>query len=195
MPRSARLVINNTYYHILTRGNNRQQLFKEEKDFNYFLKLISDSKSEFEFDLYHYCLMSNHIHLLLKIIKASDLAKLLKSLKLSYSFYFRKKYSNSGYIFQGRYKSLLIENDAYLFDCGRYIERNPLRAKIVERLEDYRYTSYKFYALGEGNPILTENILYAQLGNSAQERQASYRDYVSKPRPYEELIDREFILR
>ena len=185
----------NTCYHILTRGNNRQQLFREEGDFNYFLKVLSDSKSEFEFDLYHYCLMSNHIHLLLKIIKASDLAKLLKSFKLSYSFYFRKKYSNSGYIFQGRYKSLLIENDAYLLDCGRYIERNPLRAKVVERLENYQYTSYRFYALGEANSILTENIIYAQLGNLPKERQESYRDYVSKSRPYEELIDREFVLR
>jgi REP element-mobilizing transposase RayT len=91
MPRSARLVINNTYYHILTRGNNRQQLFREDKDFNYFLKLLSDSKNEFKFDLYHYCLMSNHIHLLLKIIQASDLAKLLKSLKLSYSSRLRRR--------------------------------------------------------------------------------------------------------
>ncbi len=89
----------------------------------------------------------------------------------------------------------MIESDAYLLDCGRYIERNPLRAKIVERLEDYGYTSYRFYAFGETNALITENMLYAQLGNSAHERQALYRDYVSKPRPYEELIDREFALR
>lgn len=194
MPRTARFIIDNACYHIITRGNNRQKLFRDQQDFTYLLGLLLEAKDKFQFDLFHYCLMSNHFHLLLRITKASDLAKLLKSIKLSYSFYFRKKYTVSGYLFEGRYKSLLIEKDAYLLDCGRYIERNPLRAKIVRKLEDYPYSSYCFYALGKRDCFITEDILYKDLGRTPKERQAAYRKYVAEDRPYEEIIDKEFVL-
>ncbi len=98
--------------------------------------------------------MQNHIHLLLKIHKAQSLPRLIKSLTLSYTRRFHFKYKTSGYLWQGRYKSMLIEEDRHLLECGRYIERNPLEAGVAETPQDYPWTSYRVYAFGESNNLI-----------------------------------------
>ena len=189
MPRTGRLVQDNGVYHILNRGHDRRKLFPSTRDFKEFRTIIARYKGKFEFDLYHYCFMSNHFHLLLKISKGSDLKFLMKGICQSYSFHYKRHYKLSGYLFQNRYKNIPIAKDEYLMECGRYIERNPVRAEIADSPGGYYWSSYHFYAKGKLDDIMTPDPLFVALASADQERRAKYIEYVATPRPYEDLLD------
>ena len=193
MPRNARRLADGNNYHIITRGIDRRTLFSDESDNQYFLDIMRANLERFEISIYHYCLMVNHIHLLIKAVRATDLPKFMQIVLQRYAHYFRKKYLSVGFIFQNRYKSRLIDNDAYLLECGRYIERNPLRAKIVSELFKYRWSSYLLYAKGEQNEIVKLlNPLYLDLASTDEKRKEAYTNYVLQGRPYEDILDKEF---
>ena len=189
MPREARKLVNNGVYHVMLRGHNRAKLFECSEDHRRFLSTLARYKKEFPFHLYHYCLMPNHVHLLLKIGIAENLQKFMHRLATSYSYYSRKIYDRVGYVFQGRFKSLLIEDDAYLLDCGRYIERNPVRAEIVRDVADYKWSSYNYYAFNMPDYLITTNPLFIEIAASLRKRQKEYRRYIELSRNYEILID------
>lgn len=195
MPTAGRQIYDGAVCHIIQRGNNRQKIFRETEDFEKFLSLIKEYKAKYAFDVYNYCLMSNHIHFLIKISKGRDLPKLMQGVFQSFRFYYRRKYKYTGYLFQGRYKSKLIEKDSYLLECARYIERNPLRAGIIDDLSQYRWTSYMHYAYGCQNDIIITNPMYLTLEKTPAERQQDYREYVLTDRPYEDIIDKEFNIK
>lgn len=113
----------------------------------------------------------------------------MQRVNLRYAKYYRKKYKYCGHVFQDRFKSFAIEKDAYLLECGRYIERNPLKARIVEVLIDYPWVSYGYYAYGRGNEWVSRNPLYEELGRNERQRQLKYREYLLVERPYEKLIE------
>ncbi len=188
MPKSARQVYDETIYHIMQRGNNRQMIFTKNADCKRFLSLVKKYKAKYPFELYNYCLMKNHFHLLVKIHKKESLAKIMQGILQSFGYYFKEKYQYTGYLYQGRYKSKIIEKDEYLLECARYIETNPLRAGIVKNLDNYKWSSYTFYAYGDEKPLLTPNPLYSTFGRNKTGRK-SYRDYVLTPRMYENIID------
>ena len=142
MARGPRFVMDEGYYHVIQRGNDRRKVFRDDKDYEYFCMLLRKYLKKYASYLYHYCLMSNHLHLLLKVIKAKDLSRLMQGVNLSYTLYYKGKYRFTGSLWQGRYKSIVIEKDEYLMECGRYIERNPLRAGFVKDLKDYHFSSY-----------------------------------------------------
>lgn len=193
MPRDARKLVDGGCYHVVTRGIDRRILFEDEVDNQYFLDIVGNNLTRFEIAIFHYCLMANHIHLLIKVKKAADLPKFMQAILQGYAYYFRKKYLSVGFIFQNRYKSKLISNDAYLLECGRYIERNPLRSKMVLELSRYRWSSYLLYAKGEKNDIVKSwNPLYLNLADTDEERKELYVNYVSQGRPYEDILDKEF---
>jgi len=182
MPRPLRITVPNLPFHILDRGNNRQIVFQEDEGFVYFLKLLRRYKKELKFKLYHFCLMPNHIHLMIEPTIADSLPKIMMRLTLAYSVYFNKKYGGVGHVWQGRYKSSLIDKEDYFIWCGLYIELNPVRAKLVTQPEDWRWSSYNFYAFGEIDPLI-ENLIdvdpyYLQLGSSPGERQKRYRQNI-----------------
>ncbi len=154
MPRIFRLVLETGTLHILTRGNNRQRVFKDPKDYRHYLHLLKLCKEEHQFLLYHYCLMSNHVHLILGTTLKSNLSKLMKQINLRYAAYFRRRNRYCGYLWQGRFNSLLIERDRYLMACGRYIEMNPVRAKMVGNPGDYSSSTYRFYAYGKKDDLI-----------------------------------------
>ena len=189
MPRKPRRLTEAGVYHVVTRGNNRQALFREVKDYEFFLYLLERMKEEHLFEIYHYCLMKNHVHLLMKFYNAEGLQKVMQRVNLRYAKYYRKKYKYCGHVFQDRFKSFAIEKDSYLLECGLYIERNPLKAKIVEDLMGYRWNSYGYYAFGYENRLLSRNPLYNELGRSEKERQLKYREYLLVERPYEKLVE------
>ncbi|MFH1281301.1 MAG: transposase [Candidatus Omnitrophota bacterium] len=196
MPREARRLIDGKHYHIVTRGIDCRRLFGDEADNQYFYNIICAYLPKFRISIFHYCFMINHIHLLIKAIRAADLPKFMQLVLQGYAYYFRKKYLSVGFIFQNRYKSRLIDNDAYLLECGRYIERNPLRAKIVSELSRYRWSSYLLYAKGEENDIVKSlNPLYLDLANTAKQRREAYANYVLQGRPYEDILDKEFHIK
>ncbi len=178
MPRIFRILPETGVFHILTRGNNRQTVFKDERDYKYYLYLLKLYKEEHRFLLYHYCLMTNHVHLILETTSETNLSKLMKQLNLAYMYHFRKKYHYWGHFWQGRFKSLLIEKDEYLIACGRYVEFNPVRAKIVDNPKDYLWSSYRIYAYGLKDELVDTDPLYEDMGSTAKERQKNYRDSI-----------------
>ncbi len=188
MPRKPRQLTDAGIYHVVTRGNNRQALFREVKDYEFFLNLLKRVKEDYPFEIYHYCLMKNHVHLLMKFYDGEALQKVMQRVNLRYAKHYRKKYKYCGHVFQDRFKSFAIEKDSYLLECGRYIERNPLKAKIVDDLMGYRWVSYSYYAFGYENSLVSRNPLYVELGRNDKERQSKYREYLLVERPYEKLI-------
>ncbi|PIV12645.1 MAG: transposase [Candidatus Nealsonbacteria bacterium CG03_land_8_20_14_0_80_36_12] len=182
MPRPLRITTPNLPFHILDRGNNRQIVFQEKEDFAYFLKLLKRYKKELKFKLYHFCLMPNHIHFVIEPTIESSLPKIMMRLTLAYSLYFNKKYRGVGHVWQGRYKSSLIDKENYFIWCGLYVELNPVRARLVIRPEDWLWSSYNFYAFGKTDS-LTEGLIdvepyYLELGNNPKERQEKYRENI-----------------
>lgn len=173
----------------MTRGNNRQTLFRDQSDFETYSALVAMMKKECAFEVYHYCLMGNHVHFVIRFLDKEGLQKVMQRVNLIYAKRYRIKYRYCGHVFQDRFKSFPVEKDSYLLECGRYIERNPLKAKLVGRLRDYPWSSYRYYAEGERNDLITANPLYEGMGATPEERQMRYREYLSVERPYEKLIE------
>ncbi len=143
MPRAARKKSESGYYHVMLRGIGRQILFEDEEDNERFLTTLQRYRLELGFDLVAYCLMENHVHLLLHDNR-DQLDLIMKKIAGSYAYYFNHKYDRSGHLFQDRYGSEAIEDDAYLLTVIRYIHRNPEKAGIA-RARDYRWSSYGAY--------------------------------------------------
>lgn len=192
MPTTKRLIADNSIYHVVQRGNNKQKIFQENEDFERFLSTTRRYIIKHKVEVYHYCLMINHVHFLVKIPKRENLAKLTQSVFQSYGLYYKKKYNYSGHLYQGRYLSKLINKDSYLLECGRYIERNPLRAGIVSHLSAYKWSSYLFYASGSKIDFITEDPLYGAFSHDPEKRRSLYKKYILTSRPYEDIVDKEF---
>jgi len=191
MPRIARNIYDGNVYHVLSRGHNGIKLFKKESDYQQFKNLIVRYKKKYTFEIYHYALMPNHIHLLINVIEAKWIPKVMQGVLQTYAAYYKKIYKHTGYLFQGRYKSILIEDNAYLMECARYIERNPIRAGLCSKIEKYKWSSYKYYAKGNKDPIVTPDPFYLELSEDIEERKRLYAEYVSTDRPYDKLVDAE----
>ena len=189
MARKPRLVLDEGLYHIIQRGNDRRRVFRQDADYEQFYLLLKKYLKRYSSFLHHYCLMSNHLHLILKVMVAQDLPRLMQGINLSYTLYYKQRYKFTGSLWQGRYKSIIIEKDEYLMECGRYIERNPVRAGMVKDPKDYRFSSFKFYAYGEGSDIISQDIVYEGLSQDIYERQRKYRDYVLEERAYDKALD------
>lgn len=160
MPRDARLLLSQSYYHIMIRGNNKNVIFRQKEDYLYYLELIGRFKKESPFDLFHYCLMPTHIHKLIRTKKAKDFSSFMKKIELAYFHYFRKKYGWVGHFWQGRFKSQAVGKDEYFVQCGKYIELNPVRKKIVSDPKEYKSSSYRFYVVGKADPLITPDPFY-----------------------------------
>ena len=143
MPRLPRIEIPG-YYHIINRGVEQRVVFKEDEDYDFFLEQLAILAKSFNITLHNYCLMSNHYHLLIET-RQENLSKLMKLLNGNYSIYFNKKYKRSGHLWQGRFKSWYVTDEAYLYTLILYIEQNPLKAKIVKNPIDYPYSSCHYF--------------------------------------------------
>jgi len=179
MPRAARIAPSNYIYHVLMRGNNRQDIFKDEKDHEKFISIIARYKEKFDFKLYHYVLMRNHVHLVLEPSeKGGGLAQIMKGINLSYAQSFKGRYRHFGHFWQDRYKSILISKDEYLLACGSYVELNPVRAGVVEDPKDYKWSSYSSYAYGKRDKLVDEHSIFRNLSDDETERRKKYREFV-----------------
>lgn len=178
MARQWRISFPGAIYHIMSRGNGRQDIFLSDKDRNLFLSLLEDLSERFNVEIYAYVLMNNHYHLLLKTVDA-NLSKAMHWFGTTYTLKFNINNHTGGHLFQGRYKSIIIQNDAYLLRLSCYIHRNPLRAGIVKRLADYKWSSYLFYGYKKKPPnwLKTKSILNQLSGNDDHK---SYRTKVQQ---------------
>ena len=173
------------WYHAIGRGNNRQPLFLDRPDFERFLLILGKYLTKHPVKIAHYCLMPNHVHLLLFSELRDSLSKYLQGVNLSYSWWYRNRYDFCGHVWQGRFKSFPIEKESYLTECSRYIERNPVNAKIVTHPEKYPWSSYRFYSEGAKNHLVTPDPGYRNLASTEAARQNIYQSYVETARPYE----------
>ena len=189
MPRKVRELLDGGIYHVFNRGNDRRRLFQDPEDFLYFLNQLNLAKETLDASLYHYCLMTNHFHLLLKVQEGRNLPRLMHRTQLAYARYFKKKYKFTGHVFQERFRSPRIPEESYYLQCGRYIERNPLKAGLVKEAAVYPWSSAAYYALGKSNPLLTPNLYYDGMGATPSERQESYQKFLSIDEPYGAIVD------
>ncbi len=156
MPRVAREISYSGLYHVMIRGVNKEVIFKDDRDRNNFLHLLKYYKNKLNCDIHAYCLMDNHVHILIED-KNNKLGELMRNINCVYAGEFNKKYKRVGHLFQERFKSENVENDYYLLRLIRYIHRNPEKAGIC-KTEDYRWSSYKEY-IKEGKIINRKFIL------------------------------------
>lgn len=193
MPRSARIIIPNTPHHIVQRGHNRQTVFVSDDDFIYYKQNLIDFKKEFGCKIYAYCLMNNHIHLIVDPgKKPASISLLMKRVAGRQTRYVNKLEKRSGSLWEGRFKSSIISEQEYLQACCRYIELNPLRAGIVVDPSQYRWSSYLSKIENQKDPVVDCPPFYISLGNTPQERQEAYKDYVFSTVPeYEIKLIRE----
>ncbi len=165
-------------YHVVARGNNQQAVFFGDSDFLAYRGALERYKAQYSVEIFHYCLMTNHVHLVLRIPVLSQLARFMHDVQRQYFFYRHRKDEIGGHTWEGPFRSFPIESESYLLECGRYVERNPIEAEMVNLPEEYLWSSYRFYAEGKGDALLTPSPLYSGMGLTDIERQENYRKYV-----------------
>lgn len=178
MPRTHRHMPPNTYHHVMMRGNNKHQIFHCFNDYRQYLSLLHKYKSKHPCEIYHYCLMPNHIHLLVKVYNQTEFSAFIQQLSLAYTQYYQQHYEWVGYFWQSRFKNKCIADEGHFLQCGKYIEMNPVRAQIVQHPAYYEYSSYNFYAYGKESNILTINPHYTSLNREPYRRRREYEQIV-----------------
>jgi putative transposase len=179
MGRAWRIEFDGAFYHVMSRGNEGKKIFFGDDDRHGFLVVVGEISERFGIDVFAYVLMDNHYHLLIRTQRA-NLSKAMQWLGVTYTRRFNNKHSRIGHLFQGRFKSILVQNDIYLMQLSCYIHRNPLRAGAVNRLDQYHWSSYPVYAYGKKGPgwLSTELIL------SQFDEKSRHRDYREKVQRY-----------
>ena len=175
MARHPRVHLPGVPLHIVQRGHNRKRCFFYAVDYYAYLRRLRVALVSTRVALHAYCLMTNHVHLLITPSDVTAVPKLMMSLGRRYVQYVNRKYGRTGTLWDSRYKSCLIETESYLLACQRYIELNPVRAGIVGDPDRYRWSSYRFHAFGRFDPLLTPRIEYLALAEHEAERQDAYR--------------------
>jgi len=167
-------------YHIFNRGDDKRCLFHSDEDYQYFINLFSEYAKAQKVAIYHWVLMPNHYHLLAEFKEPEKMSSVMAGLSRAYVHYCHKKYNFVGHLWQGRFKSQPIQKELYIFSCGRYIERNPVKANIVTNAWEYPYSSAAFYCCDKKDNLTNENPLFsATFANESAERQNKYKEYLS----------------
>jgi len=189
MPRMGRVVLPNYPHHIVQRGHNRQVVFAHEEDFRRYLSDLKELKEAFGIRVYAYCLMTNHVHLLLEPGESmAGLGQLMKALAARMTRYRNKLEGRSGTLWESRYKSSVVQSDTYFLSCCRYIELNPVRARMVGSPDEYPWSSYRARVGAEdGADWLDYDPCYLGLAKTAEERRERYMDFVTNAIPDAEL--------
>lgn len=179
MTRAWRIEYEGALYHVLSRGNDKQDIVIDDDDRKLFLATAGEMGERFEIDLFAYVLMDNHYHLLFRTNRA-NLCRSMQWFGATYTKRFNLRHNRSGHLFQGRFKNMLVQNDAYLLQLSYYIHRNPLRAGMVKRIADYKWSSYRAYAYGKSHQNwLNRNVILSQFMNVKDQHQA-YRENIQK---------------
>ncbi len=151
MPRRARSYLPGLSYHVVQRGNNRQACFIEPENYQFYLELWQQVSRRYGARVHAYCLMTNHIHILATPDKVDSISNTMKVVGSRYAQYINRKYKRTGTLWEGRHRSSLVQTEKYLLTCSRYIELNPVRAGMVRRPEEYRWSSYGVNGWGDSS--------------------------------------------
>src|SRR4030042_5678109 len=179
MARKPRIECEGAFYHVITRGNQRQKVFKDRDDFLKYLEILSNYKNRYKYFLYAYMLMNNHVHLLIET-QEIPLSKILQGINQSYTTYFNRKYKTVGHLFQGRYKAILCDRDEYLLSLVKYIHLNPVRAKIVKFPDKYQWSSqHSYIKKTDGINIIDTDQVLRMFSEDKQSARKLYSAYMS----------------
>ena len=188
MPRKARVVLPNTPHHVVQRGHNRNAVFVEDRDYRYYLDNLLEWKETLECRVYAYCLMTNHVHIVIDPGETPEhLSLLMKRLAGRQTRWVNAQERRSGSLWEGRFKSSPIQTLEYLLACTRYVELNPVRAKMVTLPEDYPWSSYQRKVGMQNDSLIDADDCYLALGADESTRQAEYATYVNTHVSQEEL--------
>lgn len=195
MPRQKRILPLEGFLHCIARANNHRKLFRRETDFKFYYHCLLKLKKEERIKIHHYCFMPTHVHFLMWIEKISRFARLFKRLNLRYTYFYNRKYSYTGNLWQNRPKSFIIDSDSYMLQCGKYIELNPVRAGIAVLPEEYPYSSYGYYAFGRKDELVDENPFFEDLADTNQKRRLVYQNMIlAEIRKKENLVFTDFVI-
>jgi putative transposase len=175
MARLGRYFAPDQILHVIQRGNNKQSIFFNRADYVRYCEWLGEAATRFGCAIHAYVLMTNHVHLLLTPEKDDSLPGMMQSLGRRYVRHINDTRGRTGTLWEGRYRAAPIDSDAHFFSCCRYIELNPVRAKMVAHPRDYLWSSYRAHAQGEADALVRDHAMFRALGRSAQERQQSYR--------------------
>jgi putative transposase len=187
MGRLPRAIDDGLVYHALNRGNNRGDVFVDDSDRVAFLEALAQTKDRYPFRLIGYCVMTNHFHLLLRPETGSSISRILQSLTVAHTWRYHKRHRTSGHVWQGRFKSPVIQDDAHLLVVLRYIESNPLRAQMVVDPSDYPWSSFQSHGMGQDDPLLSSFPEWDELGRTNVERRKRWRAKVRAEQEEHEL--------
>jgi len=174
MARMPRIVLPGQPMHIVQRGNNRQATFFANEDYLVYLDAVIKAVEKYQVDVHAYVLMTNHVHLLLTPHDDTGLSRFMQSIGRRYVRYVNGVYKRSGTLWEGRYKSAIIDTDDYLLKCYRYVEMNPVRAGMTERPDEYKWSSFHRNALGKKDDVVKMHDKYEELGGTDKSRQEAY---------------------
>ena len=174
MPRIARVCAEGYPHHITQRGNNKEKVFFDNEDKRFYLDVLKQYKNKYSMKVLAYCLMGNHVHVLAVPEKKTSLARGMGGTNLLYTQHINRKYGRSGRLWQNRFLSTTVEEEPYLWAVMRYIERNPVRAKLVKKAEDYQWSSARAHILGIKDDVLSEE------GWLNEKEIKSYREFLRK---------------
>ena len=175
-------------YHVFNRSNASLPIFREEPDFQHFMKLLREYSISFKLSVYHWAIMNNHYHLLFEVEEPETISRCMSGLARAYTHYYHRVYKTNGFLWQGRFKLQPVEKESYLFACGRYIERNPVRAGIVIEADRYPYSSARFYCLGLSDGITVEACSYKDFGVEITQRRNKYQEFLRDFNAEEETL-------
>ena len=176
MPRPRRNVLPSVPLHIIQRGNNRLPCFAGRNDYLVYLDMLREYTVDCDCALHAYVLMTNHVHLLLSPGADDSASMMMQRLGTRYVGYFNRRHGRTGTLWEGRFRSSLVQDDRYLMICHRYIELNPIRAGMAEAPSDYPWSSHLANAFGQQNMLLTPHSVYTRLGSDPVTRQSAYRE-------------------
>jgi putative transposase len=175
MPRPRRLVLPSVPLHVIQRGNNRLPCFICRGDYLVYLDMLRECAYDSGCTLHAYALMTNHVHLLFSPDDEHGASALMRRLGQRYVQYFNRRHTRTGTLWEGRFRSSLVLDEQYFLACQRYIELNPVRARMVDKPDHYPWSSYRTNALGQDSPLIKPHLTYLRLHHDASERQAVYR--------------------
>jgi len=176
MPRKPRFYLPGIPAHVIQRGNDRQPVFFDTGDYQAYLSWLKEGAEQHGCAIHAYCLMTNHVHLLLTPESSDAISKTIQFVGRHYVPYINHTYGKSGTLWEGRHKGCVVASDDYLFTCMRYIELNPVRAGMVGKPIDYCWSSYRGNATTHSDKLITSHVLYRQLARDARTRQYAYRE-------------------
>lgn len=175
MPRRPRIKLADVPQHVVQRGINREPCFFADEDYHCYLHWLHKSAADWHCAIHAYVLMTNHVHLLATAEEPGGIAKLMQAIGRRYVQYINRSYRRTGSLWEGRFKSSVVQAEDYLLTCMRYIELNPVRANMVKDPAQYRWSSYRHNGLGQADERIAPHPLYLGLGRNESDRLAAYR--------------------